>query len=51
MKYQSEVSKEMVFPIEKATEVLAQVILGLEELHKNGYLHRDIKAANVLVAN
>jgi serine/threonine protein kinase len=35
--------KGMVFPLEKATEVLAEVIIGLETLHKEGYLHRDIK--------
>lgn len=38
-----------VFALDKATEVLAEVILGLEELHKEGYLHRDIKSQNVLI--
>ena len=38
-----------VFSLEEATACLAQVIMGLEELHKAGYLHRDIKNQNVLV--
>ena len=38
-----------VFSLEKATQYLSQVILGLEVLHKRGYLHRDIKPQNVLV--
>jgi serine/threonine protein kinase len=38
-----------VFTIEKATQVLSEVIRGLEELHQEGYLHRDIKSQNVLI--
>ncbi len=40
-----------VFSLELATKYLSQVILGLEALHKRGYLHRDIKPQNVLVKN
>lgn len=43
--------KDKVFTIDRATEVLAEVIIGLETLHKEGYLHRDIKSQNVLVKN
>ena len=35
--------KDRVFDLSKATEVLASVINGIEELHRKGYLHRDIK--------
>ena len=41
--------KNKVFSLEKATEYLAQVIKGLEQLHKAGHLHRDIKPQNVLM--
>jgi len=30
---------------------LSQVIKGLEMLHSEGYLHRDIKPQNVLIKN
>lgn len=48
--YQSKL-KDKVFSIDKATEVLAEVIIGLQTLHKEGYLHRDIKSQNVLIKN
>ena len=50
MNYQAKL-KDKVFPMDKATEVLAEVILGLETLHAEGYLHRDIKSQNVLIKN
>lgn len=43
--------KDRVFNIQKATEVLSEVIIGLETLHTEGYLHRDIKSQNVLIKN
>ena len=43
--------KNKVFPLDVATEYLSQVIKGLEQLHKKGYLHRDIKPQNVLLKN
>jgi serine/threonine protein kinase len=41
--------KDKVFPLNKAIEILAEVIRGLEALHNEQYLHRDIKSQNVLV--
>ena len=43
--------KKKVFSLETATEYLSQVIKGFEQLHKAGYLHRDIKPQNVLLKN
>lgn len=41
--------KEKVFSLEKASAILSEVIIGLEQLHLEGYLHRDIKPQNVLI--
>lgn len=38
-----------VFSLPTAASHLSQVIIGLENLHKSGYLHRDIKLQNVLI--
>jgi serine/threonine protein kinase len=38
-----------VFTLEKACEVMSEVIKGLYDLHEKGYLHRDIKSQNILV--
>lgn len=40
-----------VFPLSKAIEILSFVIRGLECLHDSGYIHRDIKAENILMKN
>ncbi len=37
-----------VFSFKDATKILSQVILGLEHVHKMGFLHRDIKLQNIL---
>ena len=36
--------KEKVFKLSDATEILASVMNGLEELHKNGYRHMNLKS-------
>jgi serine/threonine protein kinase len=41
--------KDGVFKLEEATAALKDVILGLEEVHRQGFIHRDIKNTNVLV--
>ncbi|MBD3210903.1 protein kinase [Candidatus Micrarchaeota archaeon] len=36
---------------EEAKETIVQVCAGLEELHKNGIVHKDVKPANIIVTN
>ena len=38
-----------VFTLEMAVFYLSQVIIGLEALHKESYVHRDIKLENILL--
>ena len=33
-------SKTKIFSLEKAIEILAEIIKGLELLHQSGYIHR-----------
>lgn len=40
-----------VFNLNDAVHILSDVIRGLEELHLNKYLHRDIKSQNILVSS
>jgi serine/threonine protein kinase len=42
---------EKVFSVDLATVVLTEVIIGLGDLHRQGYVHRDIKLQNVLIKN
>ena len=39
------------FPEEIVIRYTKQLLKGLEYLHYNGVLHRDIKGANILVTN
>ena len=39
------------FPEDAAKFIIANLILGLEFIHHNGILHRDIRPENILIAS
>ena len=39
------------FPLERAKFYAAEIVLGIEELHRNGIVYRDLKPENVLISN
>lgn len=40
-----------VMGVKRAKEIILQIANGLEELHKNHIIHRDVKPSNVMVLN
>jgi len=45
------IARERRFPLDKAKFYLCEVILALEELHKNEIIFRDLKPENVILDN
>jgi serine/threonine protein kinase len=41
--------REVKFDVEHAVVVVAQVLLGLERIHSEGTVHRDVKPGNVML--
>ncbi|PFH47756.1 hypothetical protein AMATHDRAFT_50077 [Amanita thiersii Skay4041] len=46
---ESEIIRCGAMPLERARFYMVEIITALEDLHKRGIVHRDIKAANVLI--
>ena len=36
-------------PEEEAVKFLAEILVAIEDIHKNGIIHRDIKPENILI--
>lgn len=47
---QSFIDEGKIFSEEEALEIALQLCDGLEELHSNGIIHRDITAANIILS-
>ena len=44
------VSKRTRLTVDEAVEFSKELALGLEEIHANGIVHRDVKASNIMVS-
>ena len=42
-------NKHEYFSESQAAKVLAEVLVAIEEIHRNGVIHRDIKPENILL--
>ena len=44
------ISKRSRLTVDEAVEFAKELALGLEEIHNNGIVHRDVKASNIMVS-
>lgn len=45
----SDLMEEVRLDLDKVTKILCDILLGLEHLHHNGVIHRDLKTGNVII--
>ncbi|KAF8345400.1 hypothetical protein F5887DRAFT_917380 [Amanita rubescens] len=53
MYYPTDIESEIIrcetFPADRARFYMVEMIIALDELHKRGIIHRDVKTANILI--
>jgi serine/threonine protein kinase len=47
---QNHLERSGPLPLAEATQVVVDIARGLEELHHRGFVHRDVKPGNILIA-
>ena len=38
-------------PVERAVQIMLEILTGLENLHEKGFIHRDLKPDNIVIMN
>ena len=49
LRYQSKLPNKRI-PLDEALAIVADIVRGLKAMHSKGFIHRDIKAENILIS-
>jgi eukaryotic-like serine/threonine-protein kinase len=48
---QKEVNEKGPYTLERTKEITKQLLNGIEYIHKNGFIHGDLKPSNIMIDN